>query len=206
MKKFLYIFGIGGIVLFLFFVFTNIWILQNKKNILSSEEFTGREIALVFGGGMKNKTTQSDMQEDRVQLAVELYKQGKIQQMILTGDDGANRFDEVTYMKKYALDNGVSEEDISIDPHGYNTYTSCYRASHERKIKEMVAISQEFHLSRILFFCNHFGIDTLGVSADLEEYDTRGKIWTMTMREMLARFKGFVQVYITKPEPLMFYK
>jgi len=206
MKKLIYTFGITGIILFFFFLFSNIWILQNKKYILSPEEFTGKEIALVFGGGMQDDTTQSIMQEDRVKVAVELYKQGKIQKMIMTGDDGANRFDEVTYMKKYAIDNGVKEEDISTDPHGYNTYTSCYRAGNERKIKEMVAISQEFHLSRIVFFCNHFGVDTVGVSADLEEYDTRGKIWTMTVREMLARFKGFVQVYITKPEPLMFNK
>jgi len=193
-------------ILFSFYLTANITILQYKSRIIEAKDFTGAETALVFGGGMSDETTQSDMQEDRVKLAVDLYKQGKINKMIMTGDDGANRFDEITYMKKYAVDNGVAEEDILVDPHGYNTYTSCYRASKEWKLENIVAISQEFHLSRIIFFCSNFGINTVGVKADLREYGFMGRVWVMNIRESLARVKGLWQVYITKPGPLSFEK
>jgi vancomycin permeability regulator SanA len=199
-SKILIIIGIGIFV----FIAIQLFVLRYHKQIISTEEFSGREIALVFGGGMSSETVLSDMQEDRVKVAIDLYKAGKIEKMIMTGDNGARRFDEVTYMKKYAVDHGVDEEDVSLDPNGYNTYTSCYRAGKERNLKNIVAISQEFHLSRIIFFCSQFGIDTVGVPANIRTYGFLGRIWVMNIRESLARVKGVLQIYITKPAPLMF--
>lgn len=157
-----------------------------------------REIALVFGGGMEDDGLQSKMQEMRVKTAVELYKKGKVKKLMMTGDDGRVRFDEMRAMVYYARVNGVPVYDIMTDPHGYRTYESCYREKYVYNLASVTAISQEFHLPRIIYFCRNFGIDTIGFSADYQGYALDFK---MAVRETLARVKGWWQMSVTKPYP-----
>lgn len=178
-----------------FILFSNLYILSfGKGKIFSSvETLSPAPVALVFGGGMKDDgVTMSEMQEDRVKRAVQLYKVGKVQKLIMTGDDGGNNADEVGAMKKFAIENGVPTAAIETDPHGYNTFKSCSRARNVFDLDEVIAISQTFHLSRILYFCSHDGIKTIGLSADFRDYGWRGKIWTGGMREWLARVKAVI--------------
>lgn len=157
-----------------------------------------REVALVFGGGMEEDGTQSKMQAMRVKTAVELYKKGKVKKIMMTGDDGRVRFDEITAMVYDARVSGVPVYDIMTDPHGYRTYESCYRESRVYELTSVIAISQEFHLPRILYFCRNFGIDTIGFAADYHGYNINMK---MAVREMFARVKGWWQVTVTEPLP-----
>lgn len=154
-------------------------------------------VALVFGGGMKDADTMSEIQEDRVIRGIELYKAGKVEKLMMTGDDGASVVDEVHPMREYAVQHGVSPDDIMIDPHGYRTYESCYRAGHVYGITEAVAVSQRFHLPRILYMCNTLGVKTIGVAADLRSYSA---LWKMQLREVGARLKGWWQIEVTQPE------
>ncbi len=158
-----------------------------------------KPVAIVFGGGMKEDGTMSDMQFDRVQAGVKLYQEGKVKRLLMTGDDGAWRFNEVDAMYDAVVAAGVPDEDVEIDPHGYNTYRSCYRAKHQFDINEAIVVSQRFHLYRILYFCNTFGIDAVGYPADVGPYGLVGTIRTMWIRETLARVKGWWQVEVTKP-------
>ncbi len=196
---------IGGSILLLGIVWANITIFSNASKIAEDiETVPTTTIALVFGGGMKDDGSMSDMQTDRVLKAIELYKTGKVAKLIMTGDDGARRFDEVHAMRLFALEHDVPDQAVSIDPHGYNTYSSCYRADAEYHLTEVVAISQQFHLPRIIYFCQHFGIKTVGVAADETNYGFLGSLWGMHLREILARTKGWWQVEVTQPPPLYF--
>jgi SanA protein len=155
-------------------------------------------IALVFGGGMKSTTTMSELQEDRVIRAIELYKAGVVDILVMTGDDGARIIDEVHPMRDYAIAHGVAAEDVAIDPHGYRTYESCYRAGRVYGMNDIIAISQRFHLSRILYMCNTLGVQTIGVAADLRPY---AAFWKMQLREVGARVKGWWQIEVSHPLP-----
>lgn len=180
---------------FAFVIACNIYILQFGKNIVSSvDAVEPRPLAIVFGGGMKEDgMTMSDMQEDRVKRGIELYKAGKVQKLMMTGDDGANNGDEVHAMEKYAIAAGVPDEAVDIDPHGYNTFKSCDRAAHIYGITSTIAISQSFHLHRIVYFCSHEqGMDVEPVSADLRDYGWRGRVVTQGLREWLARVKAVI--------------
>lgn len=181
---------------FIFLCFTlasNIYILSFAKGniFVSTQDVPTGTVALVFGGGMKKDgVTMSEMQEDRVKRGIELYTAGKVQTLFMTGDDGANNADEVSAMKKYAIDAGVPESAIQIDPHGYNTYKSCERAAQVYHITNTIVISQDFHLPRIIYFCSRQGIQVVGVSATLREYGLEAKIWPQGLREWLARVKA----------------
>ncbi len=164
----------------------------------SVEDVPSRDIALIFGGGMEDKSTQSNMQKARVDAGIDLYRKGKVKKLIMTGDDGGKRADEVNIMLRYAIDNGIPINDVSVDPHGYRTYESCYREKHVYGLESVIAVSQDFHLPRIIFFCENFGIDTVGFSADSYTDDS---VFIMEIRETFARVKGMWQILLTKPLP-----
>lgn len=178
----------------------NALILSYHGFIVSASTVPARPVGLVFGGGMKSPGVMSDMQTDRVIQGVALYKAGKVQKLMMTGDDGGYVGDEVTFMKQYAIDQGVPAQDIMVDPHGYRTYESCYRERYIYGLTSTIAISQEFHLSRIMYLCQGFGIDTIGVAADLHDYGFYS--YKMSVREALARLKAFWQFAITHPKPM----
>ena len=180
----------------MFIVGVNLAILARQSAIIrAGDQVPAAASALVFGGGMKPDGSMSEMQEDRVRQGIELYQSGRVGRLIMTGDDGARRFDEVTAMRQYAIDNGVPEGDILVDPHGYRTYLSCKRAAEVYGVTTTIAISQSFHLPRIIYFCEHFGIRTAGVPADLRDYNSW---WVPHGREILARLKGWLQITLSK--------
>ncbi len=186
--------GVAGLLAFI----ANRTILSYGRYIVESSQLSTSSVALVFGGGMKDRATMSELQEDRVIRGIELYKAGKVEKLIMTGDDGARIVDEVHPMRDYAIARGVAAEDILLDGHGYRTYESCYRASMVYGFREAVAVSQRFHLPRILYMCNTLGVKTVGISADLREYTA---VWKMQLREIGARVKGWWQIEVTQPLP-----
>ena len=186
----------AGFILLAIIVFTNVTILLHINKIIPMEEASA-PVALILGGGMKENGEQSEMQRDRVLTGIELYKAGRVQTLVMTGDDGTRRFNEVDAMKQLAVDNGVPEEDIIIDPKSFRTYLSCYRAKHVYGFDQVIGVSQNFHLPRILYFCNSMGIDTVGVSADKSDYGWN--IYRMHLRDVLARVKGWWQMEVSRP-------
>lgn len=189
-----------AIILFILIFVCSWYILREQQYIVRDEQILSTtSVALVFGGGMQRDGNQTQMQADRVSKAVELYSSKKVSKIMMTGDDGANNANEVDAMWSQAKDLGVPISDILIDRHGYRTYESCYREANILGIKKVVAVSQSFHLPRIIYFCRHFGIETIGVSADLRSYGWQSIF--MNVREWMARVKGVWQVEVTNPLP-----
>lgn len=193
------IFWIAVSLVLCFAIYANFIIIQYNQGIYSSaENIQEMPVALVFGGGMMDNGDQTPMQYDRVEAGVELYKQGKVQKVMMTGDDGRRVASEVQAMKEQAIARGVPEGDIIVDPAGLRTYESCYRAKEIYGITHAIGVSQNFHLPRIIYFCYRQGINIIGYSADKRNYDYQMK---MEVREVLARVKGWWQQEITKPDP-----
>lgn len=196
-----YYVSIAVFVLFFFgvlIVYSNILVFRYSRYIYHTVATVPTStITLVLGGGMETPGVMSDMQTDRVLEAVRLYKAGKTDLIIMSGDDGALRDNEVDFMRERAIAEGVPAEKIEIDPHAYRTYLSCYRAKHEYAIDQMLVITQNFHLSRALYLCNEMGIRTLGLSSDLHE--SYQGMWKIEIREILARVKAVWQVMVTRP-------
>lgn len=181
-------------------LYANYTILKFVPRIISAEEAPTSSLALIFGGGMKNSTDMSDMQWDRVEVGAQLYNRGRVERLMITGDDGALRADEITAMTNRLVELGVPTSSLLIDPHGYRTYESCIREARIYGVTSTIVVSQSFHLPRIQYFCEHFGISTTPVSADLRDYHD-GE-WTKNGREWLARLKGWWQITVTKPEAM----
>lgn len=199
-KQLLAVCLVVAVVLINLIIFTNAKILAYRGLIEPSLEMVSpAPVGLVFGGGMEDDgTRQTAMQEDRVRRGAELYERGVVNFLMMTGDDGTMRFNEVDAMKALAVELGVPEQDVLIDPNSFRTYESCYRAIQIYGIEEAIVVSQQFHLPRILYMCRTMGMDARGIDANLRDYD---QVYVTTIREALARVKGWWQVTISKPEP-----
>lgn len=156
-------------------------------------------VALVFGAGIRADGTVSDVLRDRLIAAAELYHANKVKKLLFSGDNGRVAYDEVSAMKLYSKEMlSIPEEDIVLDYAGFDTYDSCYRAQEIFGVTNTIAVSQAFHLPRIVFTCQGLGIHTQGYVADKQAYVyARMYLW----RERLAQGKAWIELRILHSKP-----
>ena len=152
---------------------------------------------IVLGCSVKPDGEPSDMLKDRVLTAVELYRSGAAPKILMSGDHGADGYDEVNIMKAVAIENGVPSEDIFMDHAGFSTYETVYRAKAVFGVRKCVVVTQKYHLYRALFLCDAFDIEAVGISADLRHYYGQLK---RDLREVAARCKDLC-FSVLKPPP-----
>lgn len=158
--------------------------------------------AIVFGAGLYRDGTPSAVLRDRVQTAVELYKAGKVEKILMSGDNSTLSYNEPGAMQKYAIQLGVPEEAIVLDYAGRRTYDTCYRAKSIFGVNEALLVTQDYHLPRALFICNALGLKTIGISADRRNYRL-GTYFYWRLREIPATFTSFLDLFIWKPKPIL---
>ena len=143
---------------------------------------SGGRTALVFGAAVRNGWPTTVLR-DRLDAAIALYRTGKVERLLLSGDGREANYDEPGAMARYAIENGVAAEDVVLDRQGLRTYASCYRAVEVYGLRELVLVTQAFHLPRALFTCELLGVDAVGLAADQRTY--RSANW-YTLRETIA--------------------
>jgi SanA protein len=175
-------------------------ILGTRDQITDADAAPIRRAAVVFGAGLQRDGTPTTVLRDRVATAAELYRAGKIEKILMSGDNRYINYNEPGAMKTYALGLGVPEEDIVLDYAGRRTYDTCFRANVIFQLESAILVTQKFHLHRALYTCNILGMETVGVSADLRPYRD-SDFWNI--REVIASLVAFIQVHITQPEPVL---
>ncbi len=127
----------------------------------------------------------------RVKAAVELYKSGKIDFIIISGDNGSKGYDEPTDFKNDLIKSGIPENKIFLDYAGFRTLDSVVRAKEIFGQNSITIISQQFHNERTIYLAEHFGIKAIGFNAR----GISGKYGIkVQLREYLARVKVFVDI------------
>lgn len=169
----------------------------NKSIIQEVEKANKSDAILVLGCQVMEDGSLSLMLKDRLDKAIELYKQGISEKIIVSGDHGREEYDEVNAMKNYLIENEIPSENIFMDHAGFSTYESLYRASYIFKVESLTVVTQEYHLYRALYIGNELGIKTYGVPAKKTRYYGQSK---REIREILARDKDFVKcIFKSKP-------
>ncbi|MEO5950898.1 MAG: ElyC/SanA/YdcF family protein, partial [Chloroflexia bacterium] len=115
-------------------------------------------VAIVFGAGLNQAGGPSAFLYDRVATAADLYKEGKVQKLLMTGDNSTVNYNEVGVMRDTAVSLGVPDRDIVLDYAGFNSWDSCYRAREVFGLQSATLVTQKFHLPRALFGCNHLNV------------------------------------------------
>lgn len=181
-------------------VINGIVIGTTSSRILSPEaaaQLTEIDCILVLGCGVKPDGQPSHMLEDRLKRSVALYEAGAAPKLLMSGDHGQINYDEVTVMKRYAVDAGVPQNDVFMDHAGFSTYESIYRAKEIFQAKRIIIVTQKYHLYRALYIARQFGLEAYGVDADYRTYSGQ---MARDVREVLARVKDLA-ICLFKPEP-----
>ena len=177
-------------------------VLSTRSQIIPYEDANclkepgGFDCILVLGAGI-NGDKPSAILEDRLKVAIELYKKNVSSKIIMSGDHGTDEHDEVNIMKSYAVENGVRSEDVFMDHAGFSTYDSIYRAKAIFQAKKVIIVTQGYHLYRALHIANELGVNAYGVPADMHPYQ---RILYYKAREVIARNKDFLMC-LFKPNP-----
>lgn len=125
---------------------------------------------------------------NRIEAAAELYKSGKVQNIIVSGDNSKKDYNEPEEMKNELIKAGVPAEKIFEDFAGFRTLDSVVRAKEIFGQKSYIIISQKFHNERAVYLARKNGIEAYGYNAaDVNKY---AGIKT-NAREKLARAKVF---------------
>lgn len=160
-----------------------------------------RHVAVVFGAGLYNGAA-GPVLRDRIETAVKLYQMGKVDKLLMSGDNRFVNYNEPEAMRQYALELGIPGKDIVLDYAGRRTYDTCYRANAIFDVKSAILVTQAFHLPRALFLCNSSGVASIGVEANNTYFLKRSRIY-WNIRELFATFQSILDVYLLKPLPVL---
>lgn len=183
------------------FSFSRPYILKatNSSTFVSPFPATSDEVslALILGASVYGNGRLSPVLEERVKTALGLYKTGVVKKILVSGDNSTPSYNEVIPIRDYLLENAIFDvpaEDIFVDFAGFNTYDSMYRAQKIFHAKNVLIVTQSFHLPRSIYVARSVGLNAYGVPA-------RGGLSTQnTTREIFATVKTFFEV-VTHARP-----
>lgn len=132
----------------------------------------------------------------RMETAYELYHSGKIEHVIVSGDNHVKGYNEPQQMRDYLIDLGVNSNDITMDYAGFRTFDSMIRVKEVFGQNQVTVISQQFHNERAIYLARKNGIDAIAMNAKTPWYSPR-----MRLREYLAKCKAVLDVYVLKTTP-----
>lgn len=135
---------------------------------------------------------------NRIEAAAELYRAGRIEFIIASGDNQHHSYNEPVQMRRALIAAGVPEEAIFLDYAGFRTLDSIVRAAKVFGQHRFTIISQEFHIQRALYIANYYSLDAVAYTArDVSGYTgVRVKA-----REVLARALALLDLHVLRTEP-----
>nr|WP_241562673.1 ElyC/SanA/YdcF family protein [Streptomyces hoynatensis] len=155
-------------------------------------------VAVVFGAGLRADGEPSGWLAHRLDAAAELYHDGRVRALLVTGDNSREGYNEPEAMRRYLVaERGVPAAHVVADYAGFNTWNSCARAHDVFGVTRALLVSQEFHVRRALALCEAAGIEAWGVGV----HEWRSPLWIYSgLREMAASFTAAWDAAFT-PEP-----
>jgi len=179
---------------------SNIWVIQSTYPQVYEEidSVPENKVGLVLGtspvlpNGQPNQYFKS-----RMAAAAQLFHTGKVDHLILSGDNGTKKYNEPEAMQKALLEVGIPANKLTLDYAGFRTLDSVVRCQKIFGQDSFTIISQKWHNHRALFIANSNGLRAVAYNAPKVINATK----KATNREYLARVKAVLDVYILKKSP-----
>lgn len=161
---------------------------KSANNIQTAlNDLPDHHVALVLGTSKYLLDGQVNLfYQYRIQAAWDVYRAGKAQYLLLSGDNGTYEYNEPAMMREDLIELGVPGDRIYLDYAGFRTLDSVIRAKSIFGQSRFICISQSFHLARAIYIGRSVGIDIVGYPARSVS-PTYGR--TVQVREYLARVK-----------------
>ena len=185
-----------GIFAFQIWYLTFIKIYSNKI-YTDINDIPSHYAALVLGAQVRGDKP-SYMLFERIKSATELAKTGKVQKLIMSGDNRFRNYNEPQVMLETAQKLGIPSDLMQADYAGRSTYESCFRAKYIFGQDKLIIVTQKYHLPRAIYLCEKLGIDAIGYEAP----NNYGINLTNVTREILATVLAIYQI-LFEPRPVV---
>ena len=156
-------------------------------------------VAVVFGASVFGNGELSPVLEDRVNTAIELYRNKQIDRILVSGDNRHPSYNEPKAMMDYLISHAVDRKDVIVDYAGRSTYETCLRAKTVFGLQRAVLVTQRFHLPRALYLANELGLEAFGVPGDIK---LKGEVDYQRLREWAAEIKAYFDLHVSPPEAM----
>lgn len=172
-----------------------------NKTFSNAYDIDHNAVGLLLGTSknLKNNLPNQYFQH-RIAAAVALFKAGKINAIVISGDNSRVNYNEPLDMKNELLRHGIPSEKIYLDYAGFRTFDSVVRMKEIFGQTKFTIISQKFHNERALFIAQKTGLECIAYNA--QDVTAHNGLKTK-IRERFARVKVFVDfVFNIKPKYL----
>lgn len=172
----------------------DLWIRLDTRNHVytATDNVPAAKVGLVLGCG------PNIYFHYRIAAAEQLFRSGKVEYLLVSGDNGTHYYDETSAMKNALLERGIPEDRIVCDYAGFSTIDSIIRAKEVFKQNSILVISQEFHVRRAIFIAHRKNMEAIGFCAK----DVEKSMGAPTlMREQFARVKTVLDLYLLNRQP-----
>ncbi|UPW17212.1 YdcF family protein [Agarivorans sp. TSD2052] len=200
MKRFLSVVLLMVIVVVLCLVAIDRYISQQVSGqwYRDMDRVPAQPVALVLGTSKYVGKRLNAYYQFRVEAAAKLYHTGKVNGLILSGDNATRYYNEPITMLNDVLRLNVPREHIALDYAGFRTFDSVVRAKAVFGQQALVIVSQQFHVERALYIANQYGIEAYGYVVDDAPSEFH---WRVRLREVLARAKALIDLHVLNAQP-----
>ncbi len=171
---------------------------SNKYIYDQIDEIPAKKAALVLGTSKYRRDGSANKYfYNRIEAVVELYKNNKINFIIVSGDNKSIYYNEPRFMRMELLKHGVPDNVIYLDYAGFRTFDSVIRCHKVFGQNEFIVVSQKFHNQRAVFIARSRNIEAIAYNA--EDLSVK-EGFRVKMREVFARIKVCIDL-ITGQQP-----
>ncbi|GIW34881.1 vancomycin high temperature exclusion protein [Meiothermus sp.] len=177
---------------------TNAWVERYSQPWLYQDplQVPHNRVGLVLGTGPTTvRGRPNPYFVGRIQAAAQLYQAGKVDYLLVSGDNSSPYYDEPSAMREALIALGVPKERIYRDYAGFRTLDSVVRARGVFGEQRFTIVSQRFHNQRAVYIARHRGLEAIGYNApDPPE----GFHSNTRFREPLARVQMLLDLLLNK--------
>lgn len=172
---------------------------SNKYIYSNIEELPNKRVGLLLGTSKYFKDGSQNLYfKYRIEATYKLFALGKIERILISGDNSKSYYNEPIDMKKALVKKGIPDSIIYLDFAGFRTYDSIIRANKIFGLTSYTVISQQYHNQRAIFIANQLGHKAIAFNA--KNVNTNILIGQY-FREKLARVKVFIDFIVgTQPK------
>ena len=188
-----------GVLAVLFAACANVVVESEAKGRIYTDAnaIPHNKVALLLGTNPRNRYGGPNTYfTNRIKTAAALYKAGKVDYIIASGDNHTRRYDEPTAMRDSLLAHGVPMDRIILDFAGFRTLDAVVRAKEVFGCDRRTIIAQADHCARALYLADANGIDAVAISAPLRA--SRSVRIRLGVREWMARVKMMLDLAFGK--------
>lgn len=156
------------------------------------------KVGLVFGTTDRVNGKENLYFRYRIDAAAEVWKAGKLETLIVSGDNLSRYYNEPEKMKQALVELGIPENRIVCDPRGLRTLDSVVRVKEIFGTTSVLLISQRFQNERAMYLAKANGMDAYGFNA--RDVEPQAGLRT-NVREIGARVKMWLDVNFLNTRP-----